>query len=69
MLGPTKDFPRGRLNKTDEGGLKIGITTSDDCVIVAFNTPTAWIGMPKREALAASLAAMRWLQLMTACSR
>ncbi len=51
-LGKTRDFPRGKLNKHDEGGLQIAIGRQDDCVIVRFGSPVAWVGMPKANALA-----------------
>jgi hypothetical protein len=44
-IGKTNDFPRGKLNGSDEGGLQIAISVLDKTVIVAFGAPTAWIGM------------------------
>jgi hypothetical protein len=50
--GKTKDFPRGKLNEHDEGGLRIAIAVQDKTVIVDFGTSTAWIGLDKATALA-----------------
>jgi len=51
-LGPTGDYPRGKLNETDEGGLNVGITVDEGVVKVIFNKPTAWVGLDKASALA-----------------
>jgi hypothetical protein len=51
-LGPTGEFPRGKLNKTDEGALMIAVGHENGVVRVEFGTPTAWIGLPPEEALA-----------------
>ena len=51
-IGKTNDFPRGKLNNSDEGGLQIAIAVQDKTVIVDFGTPTKWIGMDKQTALA-----------------
>ena len=50
--GKTNDFPRGKLNQHDEGGLQIAIGVQDRTVIIGFGTPTAWIGLDKHTALA-----------------
>ncbi len=44
-IGKANDYPRGKLNDSDEGGLKIAIGVQDKTVIVAFGTPTASIGL------------------------
>jgi len=52
-FGATGNFPQGKLNDTDEGALKIGITYDklDGIVRVEFGKPTAWIGMPPPQAI------------------
>lgn len=52
-IGPTNDFPHGKLNDYDKGGINIGIATDlkTDTVIVHFGTPVIWLGLPKAEAL------------------
>jgi hypothetical protein len=49
--GPTGDFPQGKLNESDEGGLNILVTTQKGNVIVAFGKPVAWIGLPPKDAI------------------
>lgn len=51
-MGKTNDYPRGKLNEHDEGGLRIAIGVQDRTIIVDFGTPTAWIGLDKQTALA-----------------
>lgn len=51
-LGATGEFPEGKLNKDDEGGLRMAITTHKDNVIIDFGKPVHWLGLPKAEATA-----------------
>jgi hypothetical protein len=59
ILGPTNDFPEGKLNGDDEGGLQVGITSQDGQVIIAFGKPISWLGFgpDKARQLAALLIA------------
>ena len=50
-LGPTGDFPLGKLNPDDEGGLKLAISQEKGVVRIDFGKPTAWIGLPPDLAL------------------
>ena len=50
-LGKTGDFPEGKLNPTDEGGLQIAIGIEDGKVRIDFGTPTAWIAMSPDQAM------------------
>jgi hypothetical protein len=51
-FGPTGDFPRGKLNAEDEGGLQIGIAKDHDGVIVInFGTEVSWIGLDQASAI------------------
>lgn len=50
--GATGEYPRGKFNADDEGGLAIGVARQDKTVIVNFGKPVAWLGLPKAEALA-----------------
>ena len=52
MLGPTKNFPRGKLNAQDEGELRVAIATEGDTVKIVFGGPVAWFALPKAQALA-----------------
>jgi hypothetical protein len=55
-LGPTGDFPKGKLNEEDEGGLTMAVShqvyPSGGVVRIDFGKPTAWIGLPPDEAVA-----------------
>jgi hypothetical protein len=51
ILGPTGDFPHGKLGPDDEGGINIQIGSKDGAVIVAFGTPVVWFGLPNAEAI------------------
>lgn len=44
-FGPTGRFPRGKLSKSDEGGLVFGVTAKKGSVIVNFGSPVAWFGL------------------------
>jgi hypothetical protein len=57
-LGPTGEFPQGKLNADDEGELTIAVGIEADCVRIEFGKPTAWIAMDPEGALglAASIA-------------
>lgn len=50
-LGATNNFPQGKLHPTDEGEIKMAISTKDNKVIIVFGKPTAWIGMDKEQAI------------------
>lgn len=49
--GPTGDFPQGKLNEDDEGGLQIGVTTESGKVVIEFGTPIRWIAMAPEQAI------------------
>ena len=44
-LGPTGDFPEGKLNANDEGEIQIAVGHSDGNVVIDFGKPVAWIGV------------------------
>lgn len=50
-LGATNDYPRGKLNQHDEGGLMLAIGVKDKTVLIDFGKPTAWIGLDKHTAI------------------
>ena len=56
-FGPTGEFPEGRLNKSDEGAIKIGVGVRDGQVFIEFGSPVRWLafGPDMAEQLAASL--------------
>lgn len=47
----TDKYPRGKLNDQDEGALTTAIGIEKDCVVIKWNKPVAWIGMPKDMAI------------------
>lgn len=52
QLGPTGQYPRGRVHQTDDGEIKLAVGSKDKLVIVAFGTAVTWLGLPKEQALA-----------------
>ena len=42
----TATHPRGKLTPDDEGELSVAVGVKDDCVVLSFEKPTAWVGMP-----------------------
>lgn len=56
-VGPTGNFPRGKLTEKDEGEIGIRVAAVNQTVVIDFGKPTAWIGFPPDDAraLAASL--------------
>jgi len=56
-LGPTGEFPEGKLHPSDEGELRFAVGRKSGNVILDFGKPVAWIGMPPAIArqMAASL--------------
>lgn len=49
--GPTNDFPEGKLNADDEGGIVIGVTSVEGKVIVDFGKSVAWLGLNPQDAM------------------
>jgi hypothetical protein len=41
----TEQYPRGKLNASDEGALTMGIAVKDKTVIVDFGKEVAWLGL------------------------
>ena len=51
-LGPTGQFPQGKLNPTDEGELTFAVGVENGKVGIAFGAPVAWLAMDADKALA-----------------
>lgn len=51
-LGATNKFPQGKLNKNDEGELRMAIYVKNGNVIIDFGKDLSWIGFGKDEATA-----------------
>ena len=51
-LGPTNQFPRGRLNPNDDGEIRMAIFPDEKSrvIIVEFGIELSWIGMPPQQA-------------------
>ena len=49
--GATGDFPKGKLNKDDEGGINILISAENGRVRIDFGKPLEWIAMNYVQAL------------------
>lgn len=51
-IGPTGDFPHGKLNDHDEGGLRVAISSEPDKDIVRidFGKHIEWLAMPRHMA-------------------
>lgn len=50
-LGPTGEFPRGKMSATDEGELRIMTGIRDKTVMIEFDTAVAWLGLDKATAI------------------
>lgn len=55
QLGPTGEFPHGKLNDSDEGALTMAIShaefPADHTVMIQFGTKVSWIGLPQETAI------------------
>ena len=49
-IGPTGQFPEGRLNQDDEGEIAIAICADHGNVVIQFGKPVAWLAMPPEQA-------------------
>ena len=51
-LGPTGEYPQGKVDAQDDGELRLAIAADHrhGIVRVVFGTPTTWLGLPSREA-------------------
>jgi hypothetical protein len=50
QFGPTGDYPHGKMNEEDEGGIMLGIAHDKGKVIINFGKPIAWVGFPPEQA-------------------
>lgn len=49
-IGPTGDYPEGKLNEADEGGLRVAIGVHDNRIILQFGKQVSWLGMDPENA-------------------
>lgn len=50
LLGPTGEFPMGKLVEKDEGEIRIGIKSFNDKIVIEFGKPIHWIGFSPEQA-------------------
>jgi hypothetical protein len=60
QAGPTGDFPHGKLNEDDEGGINIALShhfapDGTQMVRLDFLKPIAWLSLPREQAVAFAL--------------
>lgn len=55
-LGATGQHPDGKMTATDQGELKLAVSTMEGKVIMDFGTPVAWVGMRPEQARAMATA-------------
>lgn len=55
-FGATGEYTMGKLNDTDEGGIRMGVAADvkNQRVLVNFGTPVAWIGFTYEQAMGLS---------------
>lgn len=44
-IGPTGEFPAGKLTADDQGGLNVGVAVYNGKIIIKFGIPIEWFGM------------------------
>lgn len=49
-LGATGAFPQGKVNRTDEGELRMAVSNDGKIVRLDFGKPVTWIGMSPNDA-------------------
>lgn len=58
-LGPTGEFPDGKVHESDEGGLSMAVGVGKSGVVeIHFGKPVAWIGL-SMESLDVFIATLR----------
>ena len=50
-LGATGQFPRGKLDPSDEGELRLKVASDGPIVRIEFGKPVAWLGLYQPEAI------------------
>jgi FKBP-type peptidyl-prolyl cis-trans isomerase 2 len=50
-LGPTGQFPHGKLTEHDEGEIAFAVLVKDGKVVIDFNHPVHWLGMTPEQAI------------------
>ena len=47
IIGPTGEYPDGKLNENDKGELRIGMAVDGDVLIIDFGKSITWLGLDK----------------------
>lgn len=55
QVGPTGEFPEGKLDGADRGALQIAITAREGRVLIEFGTDVDWLAMSGDQARAIAL--------------
>lgn len=51
-LGPTGKFPRGKLNRDDEGEITFTVSHDENGLVhITFGKPVAWVALPAEQAI------------------
>ena len=50
-IGATGNYPRGKLDDTDEGELTMAVTRTNDVIYVDFGKSIEWFAMSPEEAI------------------
>ena len=51
-VGPTGQFPDGKMSKHDEGEIAFAVGHPNGKVVIDFGSPVAWVGMEPQQAVA-----------------
>lgn len=51
-VGPTGQFPEGKMSKHDEGEIIFAVGHPNGKVVIDFGSPVAWVGMNPQQAIA-----------------
>lgn len=51
-LGKTGEYPQGKLNKDDEGEIKLAVYEEKGKIVINFGTPVVWLAFDKEQAIA-----------------
>ena len=50
-IGPTGEFPEGKLTPMDQGEIRIAIGVEKNKVVMHFGKEVAWIGFNRKQAI------------------
>lgn len=50
-IGPTKQYPHGKLNPADRGEIVVGVRVEKDKIVVDFGTDLSWVALTPESAI------------------